>query len=138
MTASTYRLAQLASRFDALSSSAPAPSSLSSAESAYHSLTSPSHLSSAGVLAPVVDPYSYGDQMSNVKSDGTGNVSPESEAFVLLMESARRDYLANGGKAPSADAGGATSAAGSTARGRSRTSRTVVALVVVIVLLSLA
>lgn len=134
VAASTYRLAQLTSRFDPLSSSAPSSSSLSSAESAYKTLTSSSHLSSSGVLAPVVDPYSYGDQMSNVKQDGSGKVSPEGEAFVLLMESARRDYLANGGKASGSGSGGASNGAGA----GSRTLRTVVALVVVAGLMMLA
>lgn len=51
------------------------------------------------MLSPVVNPLSYGDQLGNVKSDGSGNVSPEGQAFVLLMEAARRDYLEAGGKA---------------------------------------
>ncbi|BGP27015.1 glycosyl hydrolase, family 88 [Rhodotorula toruloides] len=137
MAASTFRLAQVTSRFNSLSASAPSSYSLSSADSAYHTLTSSKHLSSSGVLAPVVDPYSYGEQMSNVKSDGSGNVSPEGEAFVLLMESARRDYLANGGKASSNSDGGSNGAA-STLVGGSRATQTVAALVVVASLMTLA
>lgn len=95
LVASTYRLAQLTSQFSSLSSSNSTPSSLAlnAAEGAYQTLTSPSHLSSTGVLSPVVNPLSYGKQLGN------GGTSPEGEAFVLLMESARRDYLAMGGKA---------------------------------------
>jgi hypothetical protein len=39
----------------------------------------------------------YSSQLNNVKSDGSGNVSPEGEAFVLLMESARREWIDGGG-----------------------------------------
>lgn len=85
-----------------------------------------------------MNPYSYGEQMSNVKQDGSGNVSPEGEAFVLLMESARRDYLANGGKVSSSGSGGGSNGAGSTKAAGSRTSRTVVALVVAASLMMLA
>lgn len=43
------------------------------------------HISaSTGVLSPVVDPLSYGQQGRTT--------SPEAEAFVLLMESAWRDW----------------------------------------------
>jgi hypothetical protein len=41
---------------------------------------------------------SYSNQLRNVKTDGTGSVSPEGEAFVLLMEAARRDHLEAGGQ----------------------------------------
>ncbi|GAA6021258.1 hypothetical protein JCM10207_002592 [Rhodosporidiobolus poonsookiae] len=95
--ASTYRLAQLCARFSSLSSSAPSSTALSQAESAYLTLTGSTHLTSAGVLKPVVNPMSYGDQLSNVRDDGSGSVSPEGEAFVLLMEAARRDFTQNGG-----------------------------------------
>lgn len=42
--------------------------------------------SSTGILSPVVDPLSYGSELSASES------SPEAEAFVLLMESAWRDW----------------------------------------------
>ncbi|KAI5477419.1 Glycosyl hydrolase, family 88 [Pseudohyphozyma bogoriensis] len=44
--------------------------------------------SSTGILSPVVDPLSYGQQ---------GTQSPEAEAFVLLMDSAWRDWYAQEG-----------------------------------------
>ncbi|GAA6044042.1 hypothetical protein JCM8097_001386 [Rhodosporidiobolus ruineniae] len=100
LISATYRLATLASRFpSALNSSAPSAESLAAAESAYLTLTSASHshISTSGVLMPVVNPMSYGNQLANVKADGSGAVSPEGEAFVLLMESARRDFVEGGG-----------------------------------------
>ncbi|GAA5912382.1 hypothetical protein JCM6882_002576 [Rhodosporidiobolus microsporus] len=108
MVASTYRLAALASEHSGLSSSAPSASALSTAESAYLTLTTTSssstvHISPAGVLSPVANPMSYADQLDNVRADGSGSVSPEGQAFVLNMESARRDFIEEGGTV-SADA----------------------------------
>ncbi|KAI6111803.1 Six-hairpin glycosidase-like protein [Pisolithus croceorrhizus] len=45
------------------------------------------HFTSDGWLTPVVDPYSYADQ---------GQDSPESEAFVIAMQAAWRDWVADG------------------------------------------
>jgi len=53
----------------------------------------------------------YSSQLQNVKNDASGNVSPEGEAFVLLMESARRDWIEEGGSVEGLMAGGGTSAA---------------------------
>ncbi|GJN93027.1 hypothetical protein Rhopal_006072-T1 [Rhodotorula paludigena] len=110
LASATYRLAYVAREFDGLSSSAPSSSSLSAAERMYRTLITSDgrHLSNPqGVLRPVVDPMSFDLQLDNVRADGSGSVSPEGEAFVLLLESARRDYLANGGDVPdvSADSG---------------------------------
>ncbi|GAA5866244.1 hypothetical protein JCM8547_007215 [Rhodosporidiobolus lusitaniae] len=99
LVSSTYRLAHLSLLHPLLNSSMPSSSSLNAAETAYTTLVSSSHLSSSGVLSPVVNPLSYGDQLENVRGDGSGNVSPEGEAFVLLAEAARRDYLEAGGEA---------------------------------------
>ncbi|KAK4047085.1 hypothetical protein OIV83_005648 [Microbotryomycetes sp. JL201] len=41
---------------------------------------------STGVLSPVVDPLNFGQRLSS------GGISPEGQAFVLLMESAYRDW----------------------------------------------
>ncbi|GAA5837983.1 hypothetical protein JCM11251_006816 [Rhodosporidiobolus azoricus] len=100
MIASTYRLAALASEHSELSSSAPSAQALSTAESAYLTLTSGSgdHISSSGVLSPVANPMEYSSQLQNVDSDGGGNISPEGEAFILNMEAARRDFIQEGGK----------------------------------------
>lgn len=63
--------------------------------------------SRTGVLSPVVDPLSYGNE---------GSESPEGQAFVLLMESAWRDWRAMsdtpGGGGGVANATDETSAAG--------------------------
>ncbi|KAK4700758.1 hypothetical protein P7C70_g5487, partial [Phenoliferia sp. Uapishka_3] len=61
------------------SSSLPALSKVESSRGAVYSAVS----SSTGVLSPVVDPLKYSQE---------GTESPEGEAFVLLMESAWRDY----------------------------------------------
>ncbi|ORY45851.1 Six-hairpin glycosidase-like protein [Leucosporidium creatinivorum] len=71
----SYRLAQLG-----LSNS-----TLSAAEATRSALYL--HISSStGILSPVVDPLSYGSELS------ASSTSPEAEAFVLLMESAWRDW----------------------------------------------
>ena len=51
-----------------------------------------SHINNQGVLNPVVNPLSYGEQ---------GTISPEGQGFVLLMEAAWRDWKDGGGKADS-------------------------------------
>ncbi|RDB22323.1 hypothetical protein Hypma_010490 [Hypsizygus marmoreus] len=47
------------------------------------------HLSNAGWLTPVVNPHSYGVQ---------GSESPEGQAFVVEMQAAWRDWVADGSK----------------------------------------
>ncbi|BGP19350.1 hypothetical protein JCM10213_006856 [Rhodosporidiobolus nylandii] len=113
LCASTYRLAYLSAHISSLSSFAPSSASLAAAESAYLTVTGAQHLSSSGVLAPVANPSSFSDQLRNVKTDGSGHVSPEGQAFVLLMEAARRDFIENGGtvSADAREARAATSAA---------------------------
>ncbi|GAA5992131.1 hypothetical protein JCM10908_001780 [Rhodotorula pacifica] len=113
MIANTYRLALLSNLYSSAlsSSSAPASQSLSAAEASYQALTANNrHISSSGVLSPVTDPMSFSRQLGN------GQISPEGEAFVLLMEAARRDYIADGGKVDSSGGNADThsSAAGST------------------------
>ncbi|KAF5350046.1 hypothetical protein D9756_009198 [Leucocoprinus leucothites] len=51
------------------------------------------HLTKEGWLTPVVDPNSYGQQ---------GSQSPESEAFVLQLHSAWRDWVADGARGANA------------------------------------
>ncbi|GAA5944324.1 uncharacterized protein JCM15063_006559 [Sporobolomyces koalae] len=90
LAAATFRLSQLSSNYTK-------SSALTAAESAYQTLLT-SHVSSPqGVLSPVVNPMDFSSKLSNVKSDGSGNVSPEGEAFVLLLESARREWIEGGG-----------------------------------------
>ncbi|GAA5994052.1 hypothetical protein JCM5350_004660 [Sporobolomyces pararoseus] len=97
--AGTAALSSATFRHSQLSSDYSKTSSLTAAESAYQTVLN-SHLSSPqGVLFPVVNPMDYSSQLNNVKSDGAGNVSPEGEAFVLLMESARREWIQGGGDA---------------------------------------
>ena len=105
----TALLSSATFRLSTLSSTSTSPS-LVSAEQAYQTLLN-FHLSPSGVLAPVVDPMDYSSQLQNVKNDASGNVSPEGEAFVLLMESARRDWIEEGGSVEGLMAGGGTSAA---------------------------
>lgn len=59
----------------------------------------------------------YSSQLQNVKQDASGNVSPEGEAFVLLMESARRDWIDEGGSVEGLMAGGGTSGTASRSKG---------------------
>lgn len=47
------------------------------------------HFTADGWLTPVVDPYSYPDQ---------GQDSPEGQAFVISMQAAWRDWVADGAK----------------------------------------
>ena len=47
------------------------------------------HLTPDGWLTPVVDPYMYGQEGQN---------SPESEAFMVEMQSAWRDWVKDGSK----------------------------------------
>ncbi|KXN84655.1 Lactam utilization protein lamB [Leucoagaricus sp. SymC.cos] len=47
------------------------------------------HLTTEGWLTPVVDPYSFGQQ---------GSKSPESEAFILQLHSAWRDWVTDGAR----------------------------------------
>lgn len=97
LIANTYRLALVADVYSsALSSVAPAGRSLTAAEASYQALTANNrHISPDGVLSPVTDPLSFKWELE------AGQVSPEGEAFVLLMEAARRDFIANGGKVDS-------------------------------------
>lgn len=53
------------------------------------------HFTPDGWLTPVVNPYSYPDQ---------GQQSPESEAFVIAMQAAWRDWVSNGTTGANADA----------------------------------
>ncbi|GAA5883138.1 hypothetical protein JCM16303_006109 [Sporobolomyces ruberrimus] len=102
LSSATFRLSQLSSNYSR-------STSLTAAESAYQTLLN-SHLSNPqGVLQPVVNPMDYSSQLGNVKNDGTGNVSPEGEAFVLLMESARREWIDGGGDVDGLMATGSTS-----------------------------
>lgn len=103
IAAATYRLSELSSNY----SRNP---SLTAAESAYRTLLN-SHVSSPqGVLSPVVNPMDYSSQLTNVKPDASGNASPEGEAFVLLMESARRDWIKGGGDVDGLMASGTSAA----------------------------
>ncbi|GAA5869292.1 hypothetical protein JCM3774_004195 [Rhodotorula dairenensis] len=100
LIASTYRLAQVADVYSSAlgSSLGPATGSLSAAEASYQALTANNrHVSSEGVLSPVTDPLSFKWELE------AGQVSPEGEAFLLLMEAARRDFIANGGKVDSSE-----------------------------------
>ncbi|GAA5948394.1 hypothetical protein JCM3765_001405 [Sporobolomyces pararoseus] len=109
--AGTAALSSATFRHSQLSSDYSKTSSLTAAESAYQTLLN-SHLSSPqGVLSPVVNPMDYSSQLNNVKSDGSGNVSPEGEAFTLLMESARREWIQGGGDAGGLMATGTSSGA---------------------------
>lgn len=111
MVANTYRLALVSNLYSSLSSSAPAGTSLRDAESSYQALTrNNQHISTNGTLAPVTDPMSFSSELAK------GQVSPEGEAFVLLMEAARRDYLADGGQI---DSSGGNPGKGSGGRGGS-------------------
>lgn len=51
------------------------------------------HLTSDGWLTPVVNPYSYGMQ---------GQESPESEAFMVELQAAWRDWVKDGSKGANA------------------------------------
>ncbi|GAA5881481.1 hypothetical protein JCM1840_001104 [Sporobolomyces johnsonii] len=118
LTAATFRLAALGSNSNGTS----VMPLLVAAETAYQTLTSTNstslHVSAEGVLSPVVDPVSYGEQLE------VGGVSPEGEAFVLLMESGRRDWIEAGGDLAGLGVGGSAQGGGggktSGARGRER------------------
>ncbi|GAA5911097.1 hypothetical protein JCM5296_002458 [Sporobolomyces johnsonii] len=118
LTAATFRLASIGSNSNGTS----VTPLLVAAETAYQTLTSTNstslHVSPEGVLSPVVDPVSYGEQLE------VGGVSPEGEAFVLLMESARRDWIEAGGDLAGLGVGGSAQGGGggqtSGARGRER------------------
>lgn len=78
---------------------------LPQAEFARKSLSSPAnnsgllHFTKNGWLTPVVDPYSYPDQ---------GKDSPEGEAFVISMQAAWRDWVADGAQGLNVDASSRT------------------------------
>lgn len=98
MIANTYRLALVADLY-ASAASPPASRSLAAAEASYQALTANNrHISTRGVLSPVTDPMSFTRQLESGEE-----ISPEGEAFVLLMEAARRDFINNGGKVDSSD-----------------------------------
>ncbi|GAA6021176.1 hypothetical protein JCM11491_001596 [Sporobolomyces phaffii] len=122
LSAATYRVSQLSGNYSR-------SAELTAAESAYQTLTAQHVSSPQGVLAPVVNPMDYSSELQNVKSDGTGNVSPEGEAFVLLMESARRDWI-NGGGDASGLMGTASTSGASQTRGGTSLPAHVLALVV--------
>ncbi|KAH7886788.1 Six-hairpin glycosidase-like protein [Phlebopus sp. FC_14] len=72
------------------------PSSVSASASASSSTPSPSpitpdmlHFTLDGWLTPVVDPYAYPSEAQN---------SPEGQAFILSMQAAWRDWVADGSK----------------------------------------
>ncbi|POY75841.1 hypothetical protein BMF94_0922 [Rhodotorula taiwanensis] len=134
LVASTYRLALMANLYSALSSSKPASSSLANAEASYQALTGNNnrHLSSSGVLSPVTDPMTFSSQLAS------GKVSPEGEAFVLLMESARRDWIADGGKIDSSagNAGGGGTSSSAFPRAPRSTALAIVGLATLAVILS--
>ncbi|KAI0034814.1 Six-hairpin glycosidase-like protein, partial [Vararia minispora EC-137] len=69
------------------STSAVASASATAPASSNTAFASAVHFSSDGWLAPVVNPESFGQQ---------GAASPEGEAFVLMMHSAWRDWVAAG------------------------------------------
>ncbi|KAH7922253.1 hypothetical protein BV22DRAFT_1094989 [Leucogyrophana mollusca] len=71
-----------------ITSSAPSSTS-SSPPSSTSSTPNMLHFTSEGWLTPVVDPYSYGSEGQN---------SPEGQAFVLEMQAAWRDWVADGAK----------------------------------------
>ncbi|KAI0052773.1 hypothetical protein FA95DRAFT_1553040 [Auriscalpium vulgare] len=79
----------------ATSPSSPASSS-AAAEPSASAFASAAHFSEDGWLTPVVNPDNYGTQ---------GSDSPESEAFVLMLHSAWRDWAAAG--SPGANGAGA-------------------------------
>ncbi|GAA5912049.1 uncharacterized protein JCM6883_007091 [Sporobolomyces salmoneus] len=109
LSAATYRLSQLTSNYSR-------STSLTAAESAYQTILS-YHLSSPqGVRAPVVNPMDYSSQLQNVRNDASGNVSPEGEAFVLMMEASRRDWIEGGGDAEGLMGRGTSTSAGLTER----------------------
>lgn len=99
MIANTYRLALVADVYSSSGASRPASRSLAAAEASYQALTANNrHISTRGVLSPVTDPMSFTRQLESGEE-----ISPEGEAFVLLMEAARRDYINSGGKVDSSD-----------------------------------
>ena len=69
------------SRLTLISTSSNMTSSLSDSSSSFDGYN---HLTSDGWLTPVVNPDSYGEQ---------GQDSPESEAFMVEMQSAWRDWV---------------------------------------------
>jgi hypothetical protein len=69
-------------------STTPAPSTTSTALAATSTTTSGLlHFTPEGWLTPVVNPYSYGAQ---------GSESPEGQAFILELQAAWRDWVADG------------------------------------------
>ncbi|GAA5971882.1 hypothetical protein JCM8115_000556 [Rhodotorula mucilaginosa] len=98
MIANTYRLALVANLYSS-AANPPSSRSLAAAEASYQALTANNrHISTGGVLSPVTDPMSFTRQL-----ESGDEISPEGEAFVLLMEAARRDFINNGGKVDSSD-----------------------------------
>ena len=98
MIANTYRLALVANLYSS-AANPPSSRSLAAAEPSYQALTANHrHISTGGVLSPVTDPMSFTRQL-----ESGDEISPEGEAFVLLMEAARRDFINNGGKVDSSD-----------------------------------
>lgn len=115
LAACSYRLAQYS-----LDSS-----TLSQAEAAR--LAVYAGIDSQGILSPVVNPLSYKEQLAS------GSVSPEAEAFVLMMEAAHRDWVATGANDGTVTVGAAPQGSGAGMPGVSR-----VGLAVVLVLGGLA
>ena len=69
------------------SATTSAAASTASATSAFSGSDGVQHFTSDGFLTPVVNPLSYSQEGSN---------SPEGEAFVLMLQSAHRDWVAAG------------------------------------------
>ncbi|GAA6063060.1 hypothetical protein JCM10212_003005 [Sporobolomyces blumeae] len=121
LSAATFRLATVISNHSS-------STALTAAERAYQTVTSTSHLSTPqAVLHPVVNPMDYSSELTNVKLDASGKVSPEGEAFVLLMESARRDWIRGGGDVGSLGvaSNGNSGGGGGSGAGSTRVDRTV-------------
>ncbi|KAG2148973.1 Six-hairpin glycosidase-like protein [Suillus clintonianus] len=70
-------------------STSPAPSTTSAPPATGTTTPGMLHLTSEGWLTPVVNPYAYGAQ---------GSDSPEGQAFILEMQAAWRDWVADGAK----------------------------------------
>ncbi|GLB43044.1 putative glycosyl hydrolase family 88 [Lyophyllum shimeji] len=82
----------------AASSSSPSSSSSASSSSSSNSTASGlEHFDPDGWLAPVVNPHAYREQ---------GSQSPEAQAFVVEMQAAWRDWVADGSKGANAAARG--------------------------------
>lgn len=81
MAASVYRIAVLQKQYTHIPNAERARKSLFAADG--------SHIDSDGWLSPVVNPTDFSSQ---------GEHSPEGEAFILLLQSAYRDWSTAGSK----------------------------------------